>query len=260
MKKFFVVLLSIITLLTCFVFSTGCKNENDDGALSRAEVSAIYKKAAEGIWEMLGKENPTNTVQSFRITIPDHTEEQTGESSKQGFIHNLSIMTLYVNFIGDLYANENFVYTDKVVSFTASVNMGGNLQTHQMSLTAEIDKENNMIYSEFVLGDDSMGYLYLLMDIGYDFANSTATSFRMIYYNVYPQGTGTERFLNDQKYTADGKCYLCSELTEDYAPILLQFEQDFKTRKENGLTLDATFDTEYQTLHELSAKLSGGGY
>jgi hypothetical protein len=244
---------------------TGCKQTSDDpandGALTRAEVSAIYKQAANSIWEMLGKENPTNAVQSYKITIPEHTEEQEGEGSKQSFIHNLSVMTLYVNFIGDLYANENFVYTDKVVSFTATANIWGETQTHSLSITAEIDKENNMIYSEFVLGDDSMGYLYMLMDIGYDFATSTATSFRMIYYNVYPQGDEMVRFLNDQKYTADGKCYLCSELTEDYAPILLQFEQDFATRKANGVTLTANFDAEYQTMNDLAALLtSGGGY
>ena len=258
MKKLLILLLALVTALSCSVGLVGCKEESGD--LTQAEVSAIYKQAAKSVWAMLGKEDPTASVSSLSVEIPDYTEEETSESMKEGHKYNLNVMTLYVNFIGDLYANKDFVYTDKVVTFTATATSYGQEQTLTMSVTADIDKENDKIYSEYVLGDDTMGYLYMLMDIGYDFEQKVATSFRLVYYNVYDQDGETVRFLNDQKYTADGRCYI-GYLTDDYQTALTAFEADFAQRKANGVVLTATFDEEFQTLQDLSASLmSGGGY
>ena len=253
MKKLIFFVLSIVTLLTCSLGLVGCK---DSTPLTQSEVATIYKDAAKSIWQMLGKDvPPTLTASGYSLVIPDQMQEETSESYKQGYIHNLSVMTLYVNFIGDLYANENFILTDKVVTFSATATLYGQTKTHTMSMASNIDKQNGKIFSEYVLTDET-GSLYMILDIGYDFDQKIATSFRMVYYNVYTQGPDVVRFMNDQKYTADGRCYICTELTEEYSTFLTQYESDFEQRKQNGEFLSHLFSTEYQTLWDLSNELS----
>ena len=227
--------------------------------LTQEQASLIYKNAAKAIWQMLGKEDPTEQQSGpalMSIRIPDRTQKEESESTKEGFINNLNVMTLYVNFIGDLYANPNFVYTDKLVTFVANANMYGEYVTHTMSVYTQVDRANQKIYAEYYLTDPSMGELYMLMDIGYDFDNNVATSFRLIYYSVYGMGGETYRMLNDQIYTAEGDCYLNANY-EDYATEMQEFELDFANRKENGVILSTTFDLEYQTLIDLSEQLQG---
>lgn len=252
MKKF-ISLATVFLLSICCIFSIGCNNDDK----TQEQVSTIYKEAAQAVWQLLDQTPPQVSASTMSIKIPDNaTETDNGASSVTSFKHNLSVMTCYVNFIGDLYANDNFVYSDKVVTFTVDDNSSGTTITYQMSLTAEIDEENGMIYSELCMSHESQGKLYMLMDIGYNFEQKTATSFRMIYYNVYQNGTETVKFLNDQKYTKEGKCYIGYIEDEGYAEALDAFEQDFATRKANGITLNHSFNEEYSTMIDLTNSLS----
>jgi hypothetical protein len=116
-----------------------------------------------------------------------------------------------------------------------------------MSITADIDKENNKIFSEILVEEEGKpNKLYLIMDIGYNFEEKKATMFRMVYY---------DGFLNDLIYTEEGKCYI-GYLNDEYQTALDAFEIDFLGRKEQGITLTHRFDQEYQAIWDLTSSLS----
>ncbi len=256
MKKIVKILIVSVLTLTLLVGFTGCKGNGISD--EQAEASAIYKDTADAVWKLLGKDNPTKARTVLTgLTIPNRTHEESGESIKQSYVHNLSVMTLYVNFLGDLLANEEFVYTDKVVEFSVSASAMGESISYDIALSHRIDKENGNVYSEFVLTAPNVqgGVLYMLMDIGYDFENKIADRFRLIYYNEYSQNNETVKFLNDQIYTSEGKCFINTNY-EDYELEMQAFVADFAQRKANGIKLDANFNEEYQTMMDLSASLA----
>lgn len=255
MKKLFKLITVSLLTLTLAISVAGC--DIFSKGISRKDAATIYKDAANAVWSLIGKENPTKPkILPSGLTIADRTSEVTGEGQKQGFIHNLNVLTLYVNFIGELLENENFVYTNKVVTFTANATINGVTSTHVLSIYNEIDKSKNKIYSEFQLLDSvNPGAIYMLMDIGYDFDKKVANSFRLIYYNLNVYGNTTQRFLNDQIYTSNGKCFINTEFS-NYETELLAFEEDFSQRKSNGVKLESKFDNEYQRLNDFAAVLS----
>ena len=114
-----------------------------------------------------------------------------------------------------------------------------------------IDKVNNKIHIELGLGDPGLNnYIYFVFDIGYDFDATVATSFRMIYYEP-------GCVFNDQKYTVEEKCYIAdSNQLELYQESLDAYVADFNQRKADGVFLTERFDTEFQRITDLAAKLN----
>ncbi len=256
MKRFLILLTALTLILTCTFGLIGCNEElpTGDGGLTQAEASSIYKSAAKSLWTMLGVDDPTvETAETMlmSVDVPNFTEEMDSDSMIDGYKHNLATMALYVNFIGDLYANENFVLTDKIVTFCGAATMGDMSYDSVLSMYSVIDKENDKIYFELGVGDPGLyNYTYFIYDIGYDFDATVATSYRMIYYEP-------GYVFNDQIFTADEKCYLAdSGELELYQESLDAYVADFNQRKADGVFLTERFDTEFQRITDLAAKLN----
>ncbi len=261
MKKVLSLFLTIL-LAVCFSLGlVGCKEKPKTG-MTMQEASAIYKQAAKSGWEMLGYNDPTEvstaeasgtttmSARNINTLFPDFTLEDFEEGNRT-ILGNLARTNLYVNLLGDLYANENFVLTDKIVTFNVSSTFGGPTALEvEVSIYAKIDKANDTIYVEAAYLPAATGsYNFFIINMGYDFDAKQTTDFRSIYYEP-------GYIFNDQKYTAEGKCYIAasSELPQ-YQESLDNYVNDFVSRKESGVFLTANFDEEFQRVSDLAAKL-----
>ncbi len=257
MKRFLVLLTALMLILTCAFGLIGCNEEpptgNGGDGLTQAEASSIYKNAAKSAWTMLGVDDPTveeTGAMLMSVEIPDFMPESDSDDTKEVLKYNLVRMGVNVNFIGDLYANENFVLTDKVVTFNAGATMGGMFFEGEFSMCSSIDKENNKIYCEIGVGGPMVNaYNYYVLDLDYNFDEMEVTAFRCVFYEP-------GYVFNDQRYTAEGKCYIAasSEL-ELYQESLDAYVADFNQRRVDGVFLTERFDAEYQRMANLAEKL-----
>ncbi len=257
MKRFLILLTALTLILTCTFGLIGCNKEpptgDGGGGITQAEASSIYKNAAKSAWAMLGTDDPTIEETGailMSVEIPDFMPESNSDDTKEVLKYNLARMSVNVNFIGDLYANENFVLTDKVVTFSAGATMGDMFFEGEFSMCSLIDKENNKIYCEIGVGGSMVNeYNYHVLELDYNFDERVVTAFRCM---MYEPGY----VFNDQRYTADEKCYIAasSEL-ELYQESLDAYVADFNQRKADGVFLTERFDAEYQRMANLAAKL-----
>ncbi len=257
MKKF-LTLFMVLTLAFSFSLGlVGCKEKQPTGGMSKQEVAQTYKQVAKGVWTLLGVSDPTQSstgavtgASLMSIEIPDLTTETTGESSFELAKYNLAGTNLYINFIGDLYSNENFVLTDKLVTFNAGGDMDGFNYNSTFTMYNKIDMANNNIYVELGISDPQVNnYTYLIFDIGYDFTQKIATSYRMIYYEP-------GYIFNDQIYTAEGKFYISdSNELPLYQESLDAYVSKFETKKQEAVVLTARFDEEFQRMSDLASKI-----
>lgn len=262
MNKFFkltVIVMAMIMVLGCFI---GCNTQTPSPnpapdaptqELTRAEISAIYKGVAKSLWQALGKNDPTVQASStsiMSIEMPNHTHEETGESMLDSYKRNLAINGLFINFVGDLYANEKFVITDEVVSFGVASSTSSMSYDVLLSIFAKLDRENQKVYLEILVSSvDGVNKTYFMFDIGYDFTQNIASSYRMIYYEP-------GYVFNDQILTQEDKMFLAtSNELELYQPSLDAFVNDFEQRREQGVVLEDRFDAEFQRITELAERL-----
>ncbi len=249
----------ILTLLLAVSLGlTGCIKTSN---ITMQEASAIYKQAAKSGWELLGYNDPTEiteaqianattmSAKNINEQFPDFTDEIDDKSTILG---NLARTNLYVNLIGDLYANENFVLSNKIVTFSVNATFGSDSVLEiEISMCAKIDKPNDTIYIEIAylpVGSDR--YNFFIINMGYDFDKQLSTDFRAIYYEP-------GYVFNDQKYTADGKCYISmSDSLSSYQESLDNYVNDFIARKESGIFLTAKFNEEFQKVSDLATKLN----
>ncbi len=247
------VIISLLALVTLFsLIGCGGGSTAYDG-MTRNEISSLYKGVAKDLWMSLGKNDPTksnNGISPMSVQIPNHTHEETGESILEGYKHNLAVNGLFVNFVGELYANNAFIITDKVVNFSASSSTESMEYDLAMSMCGRVDKQNNNVHLEFMMASpDGQTKTYLIFDIGYDFSLVTATSYEMIYYEP-------GSVFNHQIFDENEKMFIATnqELSQ-YQASLDAFVSDFEARKANGITLSTRFDAEFQRISELSERL-----
>ncbi len=257
MKK--VLSLFLMVLLTvCFSLGLVACKEKPTTGMTMQEASAICKQAAKSGWAMLGYNDPTEdataqvsgatamSARSINTLFPDFTSE---DDERSVILRNLATTNLYVYLIGDLYANKNFVLTDKIVTFNVSVQSHSGSSNVELSMYAKIDKANDNIYLEYGVPSGPDRYTYFAVDIGYDFDAKQTTDFRSIYYEP-------GYVFNDQKYTADGECYIAmSDKLPLYQESLDNYVNEFISRKESGVFLTANFNEEWQRIIDLADKL-----
>lgn len=240
----------------------------DDGSMSKSELATTFKSVAKQSWEKLGAGDPLveATSQSLltkftsinslnRNDIPNEMTEQTGDGAI-GVKAMSATMIAYVYMIGEYYENDNFVVSDKVVTFDLDNVILPNEKTQfsaRLSLLPRVDKNNNKVIVEMFLTTDSMytqiyslvkSYYYF--DIDYNFqTNQTMGCYCLnVQNNKTAKNTDYEEF-TEMSIDEDGKC-LGNVLTSDnFKAVCNQTLKDFESEIAQGEFLTGNFCDEF---------------
>lgn len=271
--------LSLVTafclIIACAFSMTACGSSTEqDEPMTKAELASTIKTVAKKAWEALGAgdptvENPETQITAIRLanaTLPDEIKEVTGNDAteiKAVAAGNIAI----VNMIGDYYENENFVVSDKTVSFVVNMldpNSGEVYASSTLGILPKVDKKNGRVVIEMSIESDSMQALgvkeakaYYIFDIGFDFENAKTTDCYILNVQDNVSNNDSEYFeANEMKITSDGKYYslhasnasqdgTLEGCTEEYKTAALAKLADYFERKKDGSVLTGDFDEEF---------------
>ncbi len=206
---------------------------SEDSAL-REKYSAIYADVSE---EML------KIGSGAGITATGMKESTTST-------HVLST-SAFVYFISEVYKNNQFIITDKPVSFTCSCE--GDPEEYSLSMYAGIDEESGKIQSEIFVSSTEMGQPnpsgYIYIEVGYDFSGETIRNFDLYMCDWL---TGE----NVMRSVYDGEILYKLESVEDEAymeareKVLAEMEE-FSVTLQSAVDLNCDFSAEYTASMQL---------
>lgn len=309
---FCLIIVSAFFMTACDISSLDENADSENGAqteqtkpMTKDELATTFKTVAKKAWKALGAGDPTEEqtteestqqtvtrsseqVSSIRFAgaeIPNEMKEATGDKETQTLMWAASVIgTVY--WVGNLYENENFEVSDKVVSF--NVNMSDpfakdpdNAEQYVLDIgfLSNVDKENGKIVIESSVGFDNVPLVkfpmpynrnYAIIEIGYDFG---ASEFKYIH-GLTVGGLITEEVsesftIKEFSITEEGKCFYLEAkddngtingCTDEYRTVALSEFDDYYKRKSNGLTLLGNFDKEFNDCNEISEKAGNAVY
>lgn len=270
-KKILSFIMVICLIIPCALILSACGGNTSSGnisSMSKEELATTFKSLALDSWQQLGAGDPTvqatatrtlsaNEVSLMSInksSLPSEMEEQTGDTVL--YIKETgATMMAYVYMLGEYYENENFVVSDKVVTFNVNVvdPNSKEIYTSVLSFLPKIYKDDNRVSVEMFLSSNemqSLGYskakAYYLFDIGFDFNNNKLLSyyFLNIQKNIKNNGEDYEEF-TEMGEDKNGKCFGNVKVSDDFKNACRDIFNDFNSRKEQGLTLSGNFDEEF---------------
>ena len=139
MKKLLILLLSLITAISCCSF-TACLG--GDGSMSNSQVASLYKDIAMQMWQRIGVSNPTSvqSAEASGLSTYSAIPDKKTETNEQGPIYNIKInasdSAAIIYLMGRLYSNENYVLTDNVACFDVSYIVYGEQMSQTLCSTA----------------------------------------------------------------------------------------------------------------------------
>ena len=247
MKKFISMFISaLLALAACCVF-VSCNEPTPpagEGGLTKAEISSLYSQIASDAWEKIDVAEPTEqaaAVSLMSVTdVPDKTVEATDANAIKNVKLNAVAMPAFLKMLSNLYANDNFVLSDGIVKFNATITLGGQQFAQKFALTSSIDQTNGKVYFEVTV-EVNGATQYNLCDIDYDFTAKKITAFR--YCAAMPG------FFADMKVDAQDKMYIyqTSDAADAFAVAISAKKTDFETSSEQGQVLTADFSSEVQS-------------
>ncbi len=258
MKKLLTTFLTFLLTLSAAIGLVGC-NDGDDGELTKAELSTLFKNAAAGAWEKLGAGSPTasmvsakavnktNVVSPFAVTVPDELQE-VEEGRLKNAKADAATMISFVYMIGDYYSNEDFIVSSDAVTFTVEATHLSSQGTvsAELTLLPTVDKEKDKLAFEMILDVDSMSLIaYYNFEIGYDFdGNDGVTSYRLVM--VQTQTAMGYTGYTDQKME-NGKYYEIKDenLSNDYKTAANAMKTAFESKKANGQMITGNLSDEF---------------
>ena len=270
-KKILSFIMVICLIIPCALILSACGGNTSSGnisSMSKEELATTFKSMALNSWQQLGAGDPTVQATSTRTlsanevslmsinksSLPSEMEEQTGDTVL--YIKETgATMMAYVYMLGEYYENENFVVSDKVITFNVNVvdPNSKEIYTSVLSFLPKIYKDDNRVSVEMFLSSNemqSLGYSntnsYYIFDIGFDFNNNKLLSyyFLNIQKNIRNNGEDYEEF-TEMSEDKNGKCFGNVKVSDDFKNACREIFNDFNSRKEQGLTLTGNFDEEF---------------
>lgn len=223
------------------VFSVvGCKKEEKE-QLSREELATLYQEVALETWDSFGYGDPTIAPVSLLANVVDKKSETTDEGQIDNIKVNANSMAGLIYMVSLLYANENFIISNDIAVFDASILMGQDTFDQSYVLKTSIDKKNNKVYLEALV--EVMGSKqYSNVVINYDFENKELVSFRF-FTNVDVIGTYVDMGLTeDDKYM----WYETSVATDEFAVAVESVKASLVDKASDVDKLTTKFDSEIQ--------------
>lgn len=223
------------------VFSVvGCKKEEKE-QLSREELATLYQEVALETWDSFGYGDPTIAPVSLLANVVDKKGETTDEGQIDNIKVNANSMAGLIYMVSLLYANENFIISNDIAVFDASILMGQDTFDQSYVLKTSIDKKNNKVYLEALV--EVMGSKqYSNVVINYDFENKELVSFRF-FTNVDVIGTYVDMGLTeDDKYM----WYETSVATDEFAVAVESVKASLVDKASDVDKLTTKFDSEIQ--------------
>ena len=279
MKKLWTILILCLVCVLCAVGFAACDDKTDSAnqnteqgqteqgdAITKAQLSASYKLVAKTAWAKLGFENvleekTATTFSTYSVSLPETGVKLTeGTFNWAALRGNAGASVALINLIGDYYKNENFVITDKVVSFEIEdvhySPSGEQVRIPStLSMRPKIDAENKKVEVELRMKNEQYDNYYYF-DLGFDFETKTLNYF---VFGLHVMGT-----YSMQKMDTDGDFYFANDGGADGAEMLPsaefkaevdKLEADFKTAIADGLTLTGNFQSEYDNFGTVSSKI-----
>lgn len=161
MKK--IIALVLLTLTLVFTSACSCKKEE---TLTREQYSEAFSSVSD---VLLKKESV-----SFLGYV------NSSESADRNYLY----LGVYMIFLEEAVKNDAFTVLNEGVGrlvSTARFNAINDVQEIEMGAYVKIRYSDNKIKTDLYVESDTEGELYLLVDIDYDFENSTLTSFSIYY-------------------------------------------------------------------------------
>ena len=266
-KKIFGFILAICLMIPSILALTAC-TRSSSSSISKAELATTYKSVAKQSWEQLGAGDPTTEASSQSLTskkislmsinkknFPNEMTVQTGENAV-GVKGVAATMMAYIYMIGEYYENENFVVSDKVVSFNMDGLILPNEQTTYsacLSLLPKVDKSKNKVTVEMFLSSNTMynnlynqvkGYYYF--DIDYNFKTNQMIAFYSlcVQNNITVQNNDYEEYI-EMSLDKDGKCWGNVKMSNDFKNACNQSLTNFESEISQGETLTGNFSAEF---------------
>ncbi len=282
MKKLVAILALCLTCVFCLAGLTACGDDKPDnanqneqqqeqgqteqgGAVMKAQLSASYKLVAKTAWAKLGFENVLEEKNAATLSAYSASFPETGVKLTEGTFNwaalrgNAGASVALINMIGDYYKNENFVITDKVVSFEIEdvhYSSSGQMRIPStLFMRPKIDMANNKVEVELRIKNEQYDNYYYF-DLGFDFETETLEYF---VFGLHVMGT-----YSMQKMDTNGDFYFANDGGADGAEMLPsaefkaevdRLETDFKTAIADGLTLTGDFQSEYDNFGTISSKI-----
>ena len=269
MKKLVAILALCLTCVFCIIGFTACgddKPDNANQALTKAQLSASYKLVAKTAWAKLGFENVLEEKNAATLSAYSASFPETGVKLTEGTFNwaalrgNAGASVALINMIGDYYKNENFVITDKVVSFEIEdvhySSSGEQLRIPStLFIRPKIDAVNKKVDVELRIKNEQYDNYYYF-DLGFDFETETLEYF---VFGLHVMGT-----YSMQKMDTNGDFYFANDGGADGAEMLPsaefkaevdRLEAEFKTAVADGLTLTGNFQNEYDNFGTVSSKI-----
>ncbi len=248
-KKMLTVFIAIMSFFT-LVFAPACTTLPPSG-MTKAELSVTYKTVAQQMWSMLGVVNPTQSTLSLSTTasLPSDKHEVTG-GAKEQYKTGASVTVGVVNLVGDLFANDNFVKTDKpVIFYVNSITSVTNSEIVKICVLPKVDEVNDVVKLELTMQGEKLGMNYYNFTINYDFEATTnnTSSFRVV---VKSNDSISDYIVENGAFYFNNACY-----TETYEEALDEIIQDFSSACSAGKSLSASFQTEYDTYLRLISRV-----
>ena len=267
MKKLLSLVLVIVMAFSCSLMLTACSPDNpgDGGGngggngeeLTRAEIATIYKEVAESAWEKIGFELPAGPA-LMSATFPDNKIETTDSNRIANIKMNAKGGFGVIYMLGLLYENDNFVLTNGIAKFNASVNVFGNNMDFTFILKSSLDVANDKVYLEHISEVSGQPGLqqYGYSEIYYDFDTKEVKGFRFI----SNQATSEGLMSVDMALTTDGKYmwYDSADSTDAFFQAVEAQKLAYATSAESVQLRLQNFATECQVYFDILYGAMGG--
>jgi hypothetical protein len=219
----------------------GCdKPNNNDGNNEKKEYASLFHDISTDLWRMTGHVKPEIApFSSFALKnkIETDSQEVTDPETIIAIKSQINNMNAIVELIANLYGNDNFIVSDKPLTFTGDVTLLGMTNTYTMTLLPLLDKENDIIYLDWysecpMIGLDNNPIMkeYDYVEIEYDFDNRNVLSFRFLTKRGY-----SDEYTAYQEYglTSEGKVYMSkNSISENFQNIVDNITNTFLTLKQ----------------------------
>lgn len=161
------------TLAIGVALLAGCSQKNQ-----QREVYVEVLNKCEAKFEKKSETKLTSSVSIDNFYLPSEDVSNYIDATRT-FVHFLSL----------LYANENFKITDDAVCVNSDyVKDGVILQDNEIAILGNMDEENGFVnfelYGTCEGTNSTPGYLYMLLEINYDFKEGILKDFDMYMYNL----------------------------------------------------------------------------
>lgn len=211
-----------------------------DLVLTKSDLHMFFKLVAKNLWHTLDAGNPAAGTTPLSINLQTEFVEITDPAELKVLKADAATFTALVNMIGDYYANENFIVSDKALTFmidAANLSSQGSMNI-ELTMLPVVDIQNNKITLEMLMVMPDLSTMYYNFDIGYDFAGTNnVTDFNMLV--IQNKSSYTQQKMENQKF------YAVKTFTTEQKTAANQMQTNFLTKKTQGPTLQGNFSDEF---------------